>query len=177
MGFAASVASLPEIIEQRQILPGDPGSVQTLGLMRRLSNNAAVHPLTIATVKKVVPSDGRNRHAQARAISEWLYRHVLFFRDPAGVEYLYDPVFVLQTVARRGFFQDDCDDYATLAAAMGKAAGMRARFVVMKFFSERAPMAHVYTELQTERGWYPIDRRSSMPFPERLVAYRGIAEV
>lgn len=165
------------VLEHREIMPGDPGSLQVLGIMRRLARAAAIHPSIIELVKRVVPLDGRNRYLQARAINEWLGRHVLFFRDPDGVEYLYNPVYVVQEIARRGYFQDDCDDYATLAAAMGKASGMRARFVVMRFFAEDAPLTHVYTEVQTNHGWFPIDRRASVPFPEHLIAYRGIVEV
>jgi transglutaminase-like putative cysteine protease len=124
-----------------------------------------------------MPLDGKNRLLQAIAVRDTLAERVLFFRDPDGVELLYEPGYVVRQILERGYFQDDCDDYTTLAASLGKAAGLRARFVAMRFFDESQPLTHVYAELLTERGWLPIDRKASIPFPPELVIYKGFVEV
>lgn len=82
----------------------------------------------------------------------------LFQPDPWGLETIREVPEMLQDVAVRGALQADCDDVAVLAAALGKAVGMKSRLVVFGFEGPRGPFAHVFTELYVGGGrWADMD--------------------
>lgn len=83
--------------------------------------------------------------------------HWRFVRDPTGIELLHRPERLLDQIAAGGYAIGDCDDAAILGAALGKAVGFSARFVVLGFFGPRGPFSHVYTELWTGTGWRELD--------------------
>jgi transglutaminase-like putative cysteine protease len=87
----------------------------------------------------------------------WLEDHVMFVRDPTNQELVHDPALVVRAIRARGVVHLDCDDVATVAAALGLAVGLRARFVVAAF-RDRA-YRHVWTELGDPRGgrWIEMD--------------------
>lgn len=89
---------------------------------------------------------------QAVAIRAWVDRRFRFVRDPLGVELLETPAFLLARIERDGSVQGDCDDAATVAAALGMAVGIRATLHAVAFFSSAAPFAHVYAVLHPEPG-------------------------
>lgn len=121
----------------------------------------------------------RDRRAQALAIGEYLSsRHFRFIADPIGVELLRDPAEMLLQIQQRGFTQGDCDDAAMLAAVLGMANGLPARFRALAFGSVNAPYTHVITDLCVGGGlWYPLDvtkpQRFLAPEPTRTL-YVGV---
>lgn len=90
---------------------------------------------------------GQDGNMQAEAIRDYLEMHTEFLRDPDNVEMLHGPVWQLDQIRKRGVVQVDCDDVAMLAAALAKAVGLRARFVVIAFDRPGAPFRHVFTEV------------------------------
>ncbi len=71
----------------------------------------------------------------------------------------------------------DCDDAAILAAGLGKAVGLLARFVLVGFRSSRAPFSHVWTELRSPTGgpWVEMDvTRSVQRLPSRETRVRVV---
>lgn len=146
-------------IRTEQIPSGDSGSIQTLRKMRALVNDSLIDPLVINSAKDIVrfvlPRDYK---AHVAAVRDFLVSHFLFCKDPRGVELLHAPRYMLEEIARRFYIMADCDDAAILAAALGKALGLRARFVATGFLGAAAPLAHVYAEIATPAGaWYPMD--------------------
>ena len=99
------------------------------------------------TTEVSVPVPPRDAAMQAAALRAYLRRAVRFLRDPDGAEQVTPPAQLLATIARQGYAQGDCDDVATLAAAMGLSIGLVARFVVLGFGGPRGPYEHVYAEL------------------------------
>lgn len=110
----------------------------------------------------------RDRQAQARAVADYLSpRHFRFVADPVGVELLRDPAEMLLQIQQRGFTQGDCDDAAMLAAVLGMANGLPARFRALAFGSPSAPYTHVITDLCVGGNqWYPLD----VTKPQRFLA-------
>jgi transglutaminase-like putative cysteine protease len=134
--------------------------------MRRLVNAAQRDPLTVQVASGIVGGALRSTALMAAAIRSWLAAHWRFQADPVDVELLRTVPEMLRDVAARGVVQADCDDAAVLSAALGKAVGMRARFVVLAFGGPRAPYSHVYTELLTPTGWQNVDvTRPPSPAP------------
>lgn len=95
---------------------------------------------------------------QIDAINDWLLARFRFVSDPIGVELLRDPAGAIKRINTRGFTQGDCDEAAMLAASLGMANGIPARFRALAFGSEYAPYTHVICDLQTQSGlWVPMD--------------------
>lgn len=157
----------------RHIAAGDWGSFQTVGHMRRLVNTSLTDPLVIGTARSIVLTClPRDVVCRARAIRGWMLEHFAFVNDPRGVELVSTPRFMLDQVGARGVAQGDCDDAAVLGAALGKAVGLRARFVVVGFHSTRGRLSHVFTMLRAGPGWIELDvtrpSRGSHPAVSRV---------
>jgi transglutaminase-like putative cysteine protease len=79
------------------------------------------------------------------ALYYWVCQNIRYMRDPLEVEFVKEPERVLETRA------GDCDDMATLLAAMVMACGNRCRFVLVGFQKGKGP-SHVYLEVISPRG-------------------------
>lgn len=142
-----------------QLPDGDLGTGWTVRRMREYANDARSDPRTRAAAVAITEEcGGRAVDCQILAIRKWLDAHIRFIRDPAGLELLHRPDWQLLQIAKKAYISVDCDDVAVLAAALGKAIGIRARYVVIGFQGGRGPFAHVYTELYGTGGrWREID--------------------
>jgi len=80
---------------------------------------------------------------------------------------------VQRSAGQRGVAQVDCDDVAMLGAALGKAVGLRARFVAVAFGPRGAPYRHVWAELgpRTNNVWLDMDTtRPAQGLPMHLIS-------
>lgn len=151
-----------------QIASGDRGALQTLNTMRALVNASLTDPLIIEAARSIVRMlPPRDYDGHAGAVRAYLQEHFQFVQDPNGVEMLSTPRYLLTQVNRRYFVQGDCDDAAILGAALAKAIGLRARFVIVAFFTPAAPFTHVFTIVKgASSGWRDLDTT-------RAARYRG----
>lgn len=162
-------------VERRTLLPGDQGTRQTLEAMARLSREGAkeleVRAQAIAIVKRagIHPND---LVGEIRALFEFVRDRVRFLRDPVDLELVQAP----RVTLRNGV--GDCDDKATLLAALLRAIGHRARIAFRAVATRpQAPsvFSHVYvvtdvdgrrlaldpTHRRTPLGWqYPASTRA-----------------
>lgn len=144
---------------------GDLGTDATIARMATLARWRSLDPAVRAKAVEIVRYlDGRAPALQARYLRDWIDDRVQFLPDPTLVEALHDPVEVLMTIARHGIARVDCDDVATLAAALGLSIGLRPRFVVAAF-SPKPHFAHVWTEFATPAGWMPVDPTRPLQVP------------
>lgn len=160
---------------------GDAGTWQTVDAMRRLVYLAAADPVVrawgVAIVRELQP---RDYWSQAHAIRGFLRERVQFLDDPVGVELVHAPRKLLDDIEARYWTVGDCDDVATLAAALGAVVGLPSRFVLLAFGAPDAPFAHVFTELWAAvpggGTWVELDTTTQMPQHERaaLISRRQI---
>jgi len=139
---------------------GDFGTMQTVQRMRRIVNDATGDPLVRSVASRIaIAHSSKFGLLQARGIRAYLDERTVFLRDPAGRELLHTPALLLQTILREGYVAVDCDDVAMLGAALGKAVGLRARFIVVGFSSPTAPFRHIWTELSDPAvtQWVELD--------------------
>lgn len=153
---------------------GEAGTDRTVEEMRRLVHESLRDPLVVEQARRiVVECVPRDEMCRALSIRRWMGENFQFERDPVGVELVMSPRLMLDRIASGRFVQGDCDDAATLAAAMGMAVGMRARFVLYGFGSRwqpvggtlssptlaprRVPFSHIYTSLRAGTKWVQID--------------------
>lgn len=147
---------------RRELPPGDAGVAVTLEEMRRWAREP--DPLLTREAGRILQRTGGDPEATAMAVRAFLHAHTRYENDPWGAEVLKSPRAMLRQIHRDGVTAGDCDDMALLAAALGRAAGLPARFVVLGF-TRGGPLEHVLTQLGTPSGWREID-------PARPVGYR-----
>ncbi len=151
---------------------GDAGTLQTLEVMRRLAIGAHADPTVRMLAVRLAAQAGGGLDTYSLTtiarIRLYLERRVRFVRDPRYMEAVHDPRQLLTTIRARGFCAGDCDDVATVAAALGLSIGLRARFVAIG----RAAFEHVYAELADPAGgpWRDID--TTRPWQTIPAAYQ-----
>jgi transglutaminase-like putative cysteine protease len=155
---------------------GDAGTYSTLARMAQVVNLGQINPLTVDAAHRIVSGcRPRDSGCYAYTIRAWLARWFRFVPDALDVETLRTPDYLLQELATRGAMTGDCDDAAVLGAALGKAVGLPARFVVLGFASAGDAFGHVYAQLQTQAGnWVSLDvtkPRGPLEPPSRTLAY------
>jgi hypothetical protein len=169
---------------RRSYLPGgDVGVLWTLANMGRVARAAASHPLTQQAAANAA-NGARDGVGVWRNIRAWLQRVTRFQwdaddpvaqADPRIIEVVHTPLDQLEHLAQTGSIPGDCDDVATLAAALVLALGRRARFIVLGFRApaSAAPFQHVFTDmLIAPDAWgdFDITRRPSSEQPTRRLA-------
>ena len=152
------------------------GVMLTLDLMAALVRDpSSTLRAEAASIASGVPPD-----AFPLVLREWLAAHVVQEADPYNVELVRSPDWSLAIIQERGQVAGDCDDVATLGAAIGLAAGFLVRFVVLAWGET---YSHVYAEIQAPGPppiWYELDIHrppaGEAPAPDReLVVYPGRA--
>ena len=147
---------------------GDEGTRQTVQRMIDMTRDARANPIVrnqaVSLARGVLP---RDTVGQIRAIRDFLREHVHFLADQIDVEWLHRPADLLVDIERRYYVMADCDDVAMLGASLGGAIGLPARFVIIGFFRENAPMSHVYTELFDGQVWRELDTTRTISETER----------
>lgn len=131
--------------------------------MRRMANLVrdclASSRLVVNTANGIVANVApRDVDGQINTIQDWLDSHFRYLSDPVGVELLRDPNGGISEILRLGYTQGDCDEAAMLAATLGMANGIPARFRAMAFYTKDAPFSHVVCDLLgSGKRWIPID--------------------
>lgn len=149
---------------------GHLGIEWTVRRMRRLVAASLGSPLLVASARNIVGRSQSSTEAAER-IRAFLESGVRFTFDPRGVELLKPPDMMLEEIEQRGEAVGDCDDVAVLGAALGRAIGLPARFVLLAF-AHGAPFEHVYTELLTEGGWRELDTTRPLQMPSGVQIVR-----
>lgn len=111
---------------------GDAGVIETLWVMRAAAEHAvSTGGPTARLATRVAADSGRGEVEQARGVYRWCREHIIFKRDPHRVENVRHPDQLALEVAEYGNTAADCDDVATLAAAMMLHCGIRPALVVV----------------------------------------------
>lgn len=148
---------------------GDGGILQTLSAMRRDARTFAASPAYRLLADSLAGHGSRT--AQWVNLRMFLRTNTGFTPDPSWLELVRTAYEQLRAL-RNGPALGDCDDIATLAAALVVAVGGRARFVVLGFGppGPAADYTHVYAEMETAPGvWRDFDltRQAASPAATR----------
>lgn len=128
-----------------------PSLVDTVKWMTAFANKGKkdleIRHLVANIVKDVASGDYAS---ECNAIYHWVDRNIRYLRDIHNVEFVQEPKELLRVGA------GDCDDMATLLAAMFMAAGNRCEFVLVGFSSDRIP-SHVFVRVVNPQGKFVFD--------------------
>ena len=154
---------------------GDAGTKYTLKMMSAIARGASRSATIQQTAHELVSGIPATATAQIAAIRRYVGSFVTFQDDPPGIEYVQQPVRLVQEIAAHGVTFGDCDDVATLAAALGLAIGLKAQYVVTAFKPLPTPFAHVYLQLSGDgQLWETLDTtrpRGLQPTVTRIATY------
>lgn len=132
-------------------LPGAAGIVQTVGLMRAMTNQAIDHPLIRQHAARATEHVSRgNQKEAALAIGEWVRARMRYLPDPLKKENLTSPAVIAKAIHEGKKVYGDCDDMSMLVAAMAKSIGMQPTFHAA---GRGDRFHHIYTEV----AGVPID--------------------
>lgn len=136
----ATLGSIPD---------GEAGAVVTLRRMRQLVKDAVRDPSQHIreTALKIVGSAGYVD--QVRRLQSFVQDSIRYIYDPPDVELVQTPQYTLQQRA------GDCDDQATLLAAMLTALGHPAQFLAVGLQGQ--PLSHVLVRTLIGQRWVPAE--------------------
>lgn len=164
LGLGRSTPVRPET-QLAAIPEGIEGTRTTLNLMREYARASVRHPQQIIRqqaerlVEHLPPRDWLG---QIMALHAFVRDNIRYLRDPVGVERVAMPEVTLE------IGQGDCDDKATLLAALLESIGHPARFVALAFNGQG--FSHVLVETAVSNGaWMPLETIIQRPagwYPE-----------
>jgi len=139
-----------------QLLAGDPGTEQTVTVMRKLIDQALVDPAFVRFAIDVVRSvPAHDEASEVAAIFSWVNQNIRYTKDPVTKEKLTPLAELLKLRA------GDCDDMAMLIGAIAIAVGYPARLVTVSADPNYPDdFSHVYTEVEVPPGsgnWIALD--------------------
>lgn len=162
------LGSIPEGIE---------GTKATLRIMRDFVRASVRNPAQVVRQKAESLVGGlppRQWFQEIRALHEFVRDEIRYLRDPVGIERVATPEATLEIA------QGDCDDKATLLAALLDSIGHPSRFVAVAFDSNG--FSHVLVETKIahtgndRKDWLPLETIIDRPagwFPQGVTnAYR-----
>lgn len=131
----------------------NPTALDTMRYMKRFALQGEEAPEVRVVAEGIVAElMGRDYVSEYVAVLNWVRQHIRYTRDPRTIEQVRSPQV---TLARR---QGDCDDMATLIAALVAQLGGSTRFVAAAFGPGRA-LAHVWAEAfdPASKQWVVLD--------------------
>lgn len=137
---------------------GDAGTKATLQAMRRFAREGARNIVVREQAMSLVRDlpGHKNWVGQVRALHSFVRDCIQYVRDIAGVETLQTPEMTLR------YRQGDCDDQATLLAALLQSIGHPARFVAISALP-LGQFSHVYVETKIGARWFPLETTEKFP--------------
>ena len=141
---------------------GDAGIVSTLWIMKALVDDAVESGGPTARLGTMLAAtSGRVPDNQLQAIYNWLSRHITFKRDPNGLENVRHPDQLVTEIEEYGNTSGDCDDVATLGAALIRQCGLRPALIVVSVKPSGA-YHHVTAAAQLPGGLSVVDPQEKM---------------
>lgn len=142
----------------QEIPSGDAGTRATLRAMRAYAK-AGSKSITVReqALECIRPVPGhKNWAGQVHALHAFVQGRIQYVRDIANVETLQTPEMTLN------YGQGDCDDQATLLAALLLSVSHPVRFVAIAT-QPGGPFAHVYCETRIGPKWIPLETTEKWP--------------
>jgi transglutaminase-like putative cysteine protease len=151
----------PDTVTLAAIDSGRPGVVETLHHMRRIAREARRDFFVRRKAEQIIAHiPGKDWAGEARAIHAFVRDEITYRLDPNETEMIRTPAKVLEAGV------GDCDDKATLAAALLESIGHPARFVAVGFVP--GELTHVYVETKIGERWFAVETTEPVEFGWRV---------
>ena len=142
----------------RQWIPeGDAGIAATLGVMRDLIRQGAIHPdVRRAAVEATAYLSHSDQAGEVDAVADWILARTDYRPDPLLSEWLQEPWAVLGEIERGERPALDCDDLVILSLSMLGAIGFETALQVVATRPDRQ-LDHVYGMVRIAGRWEALD--------------------
>lgn len=140
------------------------GAPQTVDVMRRAALSSQSHLVVRRLAEYICQQvDSKDYSSEYIALYNFSLQRCRYMRDPRTVELVKAPYVIAEEIFGGGRPSIDCDDYASLLAALVLAVGGTARFVTVAFknafFNGQRQYSHVFVQaLEPRTGqWIILD--------------------
>jgi transglutaminase-like putative cysteine protease len=140
-----------------------PNAPATLELMAKFCRQAMKSAAIVRYANEIIEANRpRDLVGQIETIRLFLESWFRFVNNPIGVQRIRTPLDMIRDIETRGLVMGACDDAAVLAATLGMANGIEARFRAVAFSHQNvpdasAPFTHVIADLHDGAAWRPLD--------------------
>lgn len=143
--------------------------MQTLKVMSRMVRDGKkTLPVRNRAIAITQHCQQKDYACEVQTLHSFVRDQIRYVQDITNVETVQEPQKTLE------IFAGDCDDKATLLAAMLESIGHPTRFVAIGF--EPGIFSHVYVESKIGAGWIPLETTEPVPVgwqpDERLIQAR-----
>jgi transglutaminase-like putative cysteine protease len=136
---------------------GDAGVASTLWVMAACVDDAVESGGPVVRAATAIAAHaGRKIADQVRAVYDWLRKHLVFKRDSVALEHVRHPDQLALEIAADGVTSGDCDDVATLGAALLRAIGVRPALVLASV-KPNGSFHHVLFAAELGGRWVHLD--------------------
>jgi transglutaminase-like putative cysteine protease len=142
-----------DLAPPHSLLPfrGPETTIETMreqGRGGRGERSALLRSVTEEVVQGLQPKDYLS---EIIAIRNWVASHVRYVNDPLTTEWTKDPQRLAEEILAKGVAAGDCDDIASLIAAMARQCGREAEFVTVGFGAP-GQYAHVFCRVREPKS-------------------------
>ena len=139
--------NLPKV-QSKKLGSGKRGNLDTVKYMKQVAHQRKGHPkvrrLALAILEsRFRPNDSHNYADEALAIGEYVQKNVRYVKDPMGIEYLQDPLMMIENL-ERGIAVGDCDDMSLFIATLLLSIGHQPYFRTVRYRGKAGPYNHIY---------------------------------
>src|SRR4030095_2736890 len=145
------------MIQIRQIMTGEIGTLQTLQAMRSLVLESLQSQKLCNIATMIFSSMGYKNDPVTLIDRVDAYLRSNFMYVPEEIETIQTPEYMIIGKEINGFFYGDCDDISTLEAAILTCLGIPARFVCIRSKPDTTTYDHVYIEANANGRWIVSD--------------------
>jgi hypothetical protein len=142
----ANLGKLPDQ-ELQKLGEGINGNLETIEVMKKMAREYSRHDLVKRLATNILHYKNINSHHyldEARAIGEFVKKHIRYVKDPVGTESLQAPDMMIRMMKDVGYAMGDCDDMALLTAALLMSVGIRPRFRAVRYKEGQGNFNHIY---------------------------------
>ena len=142
----ANLGKLPDQ-ELRKVGDGINGNLDTVEVMKKMAREYSRHDLVKRLATNILHHKNIPSHHyldEAKAIGDFVKRHVRYVKDPVGTESLTAPDMMIRMMKEVGYSMGDCDDMALLTAALLMSIGIHPRFRTVRYRGNTGNFSHIY---------------------------------
>lgn len=148
--------------------PGEAGISEMLAVMAGLVKTANLRGIVDRIAGAISRDAAASGGDQLVGVYDFLRRHIVFKTDPWGTDQVTAPDTMLTRIAAAGRTSGDCDDVATLGAALVRALGHQPVFLVMgrpelRDAAGRVKLVHVFYGARVNGAIIPFDPQERIP--------------
>jgi hypothetical protein len=141
-----NLGNLPDQ-EIKKLGPGILGNLDTVEVMKKMAREYSRHDLVKRLATNILHYNKIPSHHyldEARAIGQFVQKHIRYVKDPVGTESLQAPDMMIRMMKDAGYAMGDCDDMALLIAALLMSVGIKPVFRAVKYSENSPSYNHIY---------------------------------